>query len=312
LTGRENVFLNGAILGMSKEEIKSKFDSIVEFSEIGKFIDTPVKHYSSGMYVRLAFSVAAHLEPEILMIDEVLSVGDIQFQQKCMDYAKRLRETNKTVLFVSHNMFAVKTLCSRVIYLSEGKVKFDGPTAEGISLYENEARLDAMGWAKEAIGTEKSKWPIEITDIELYGENDVPRTIFRYGEKMKVRLRFRAKEEIKDANVIIAMIRSDTVACCNYCSALDGSPTTFLLGEGGVELVTPPLKLIAEQYQIVIMVRDKDFNNLYCAQNGKSFHVQHGLFSKHFGVFHERADWRWLNGQNLIEQDGKTERGEQS
>jgi len=126
LTGRENLYLSGAIMGMQKAEIARKFDQIVAFAEIEEFIDTPVKHYSSGMYVRLAFAVAAHLEPDILLIDEVLSVGDLAFQRKCMDYAKRLQEQHTTMLFVSHNMFAIKAMCNRVIYIAGGQVRFDG------------------------------------------------------------------------------------------------------------------------------------------------------------------------------------------
>jgi len=122
LTGRENIYLNGAILGMSRKEIKAKFDEIVAFAEVDKFLDTPVKRYSSGMYVRLAFSVAAHLEPEILVVDEVLAVGDVEFQKKCLGKMKDVSDQGRTVLFVSHNMNAIEQLCDHVILMSEGKV----------------------------------------------------------------------------------------------------------------------------------------------------------------------------------------------
>jgi lipopolysaccharide transport system ATP-binding protein len=135
LTGRENVYLNGAILGMRRAEIDHKFDEIVAFSELEKFIDTPVKHYSSGMYVRLAFSVAAHLQPEILVVDEVLAVGDAAFQKKCMGKMEATASEGRTVLFVSHNMTAIGTLCSRAIYLSEGRIVFSGPSRAAIGQY---------------------------------------------------------------------------------------------------------------------------------------------------------------------------------
>jgi lipopolysaccharide transport system ATP-binding protein len=135
LTGRENIYLNGAILGMRKEEIRSKFDEIVAFAEIEKFLDTPVKRYSSGMYVRLAFAVAAHLEPEILIVDEVLAVGDSQFQAKCLGKMKDVSTGGRTVLFVSHNMGAVQSLCSRVIMLRQGSADYDGNVAEGTARY---------------------------------------------------------------------------------------------------------------------------------------------------------------------------------
>ncbi|MFI5205109.1 MAG: ABC transporter ATP-binding protein, partial [Flavobacteriales bacterium] len=135
LTGRENVFLNGAILGMSKAEIQKKFNEIVEFSGIEHHIDTPVKRYSSGMKVRLGFAVAAHLEPEILVIDEVLAVGDVEFQNKCIGKMQDVANAGRTVLFVSHNMSAVRNICSRAIVLTEGNKAFDGSVDDGIAFY---------------------------------------------------------------------------------------------------------------------------------------------------------------------------------
>ncbi|MFM2286471.1 MAG: hypothetical protein RLZZ543_1968, partial [Bacteroidota bacterium] len=135
LTGRENIFLNGSILGMSREEIRSKFDEIVAFSEVEKFLDTPVKRYSSGMYVRLAFSVAAHLEPEILIVDEVLAVGDAAFQSKCLGKMKDVSGEGRTVLFVSHNMGAIRSMCNKVLFLKNGGVVDFGPTEKVIPQY---------------------------------------------------------------------------------------------------------------------------------------------------------------------------------
>lgn len=135
LTGRENIFLNGAILGMKKSEIKARFDEIVAFAELQKFIDTPVKRYSSGMYVRLAFAVAAHLEPEILLVDEVLAVGDASFQKKCLSKMQEVGQHERTVFFVSHNMAAITRLCDRTILLDEGRVIADGPSHQVVSTY---------------------------------------------------------------------------------------------------------------------------------------------------------------------------------
>ena len=137
LTGRENIFLNGAILGMRKTEIRRKFDEIVAFAEVQRFIDTPVKHYSTGMYLRLAFSVAAHLEPEILIIDEVLAVGDAEFQKKCLDQMENVGQQGRTVIFVSHNMPAIARLCERAVLLNEGGLLKDGPSHQVIGAYLN-------------------------------------------------------------------------------------------------------------------------------------------------------------------------------
>jgi lipopolysaccharide transport system ATP-binding protein len=139
LTGRENAYLSGAILGMGRHEIKQKFDEIVAFAELEKFIDTPVKHYSSGMYIRLAFAVAAHLEPEILLVDEVLAVGDINFQKKCLGKMGDVARAGRTVILVSHSMAAVNALCSRCVILNQGAVEFDGPTVQATARYYSES-----------------------------------------------------------------------------------------------------------------------------------------------------------------------------
>jgi len=142
LTGRENIYLNGAILGMTRAEIDAKFDDILEFSEVGKFIDTPVKRYSSGMFVRLAFAVASHLDPDILLVDEVLAVGDTRFQKKCIQKMRSIADSGKTILFVSHQMNTIRQLCDRVIVLKEGKVIYDGEVEGGIRLYNSEAYME--------------------------------------------------------------------------------------------------------------------------------------------------------------------------
>jgi lipopolysaccharide transport system ATP-binding protein len=147
LTGRENTYLNGAILGMPKSEIRRKFDEIVEFAGVGRFLDTPVKRYSSGMYVRLAFAVAAHLEPDILIVDEVLAVGDAAFQQKCLGKMRSIRSEGRTVIVVSHNMSTVASLCERVVWLKEGRVEDIGPTQDVVRRYLSEGVENDFTWS---------------------------------------------------------------------------------------------------------------------------------------------------------------------
>ena len=169
LTGRENIYLNGAILGMSRIEIKKKFDEIVDFAEIEKFLDTPVKRYSSGMYVRLAFAVAAHLEPEILIVDEVLAVGDTEFQKKCLGKMNKVAENGKTILFVSHNMLAIKTLCQKGILLQKGSVTFNGDTSILIDHYTASlSELVGTSWQRKN-SNNKSLFKFEEIDISLVG-----------------------------------------------------------------------------------------------------------------------------------------------
>lgn len=178
LTGRENIFLNGTILGMKRKEVKEKFDEIVAFSGVEKFIDTPVKHYSSGMYVRLAFAVAAHLDPEILVIDEVLAVGDAEFQKKCLGKMKEVAGTGRTVIFVSHNMAAVKALCNKGIVLEKGEIKFQGTQIEASEFYFRNTNAKGIythiGALDEAIGNEN----IRMLHVEAKSRNGNILSIF--------------------------------------------------------------------------------------------------------------------------------------
>ncbi len=171
LTGRENIFLNGAILGMTKQEIRSKFDEIVAFSGVEQYIDTPVKRYSSGMYVRLAFAVAAHLEPEILIIDEVLAVGDAEFQKKCLGKMKDVAGEGRTVLFVSHQLGMVRELCTQGILLKQGKVMYQGPSAKTIDLYTQSNELnDALNHHIFSINEELKAQMLEVRLENNQGE----------------------------------------------------------------------------------------------------------------------------------------------
>lgn len=172
LTGRENIYLNGAILGMNRVEIKKKFDEIVAFAEVEKFLDTQVKHYSSGMYVRLAFAVAAHLEPEILVVDEVLAVGDMAFQEKCLGKMEEVAKAGRTVLFVSHNMGAITNLCRSSILLDRGQVVFTGSASEGVSKYLHSVKERSCG----EVVLEKTSSPAYFTKIAILDANDQPTT----------------------------------------------------------------------------------------------------------------------------------------
>jgi lipopolysaccharide transport system ATP-binding protein len=202
LSGRENIYLNGAILGMTKREIDRKFDEIVAFAEINKFLDTPVKHYSSGMYVRLAFSVAAHLEPEILLVDEVLSVGDIAFQKKCLGKMDEVRRSGRTILFVSHNMATVENLCSRTMVFQDGKMAFAGPSKDAVKFYLQsmiereepaETSLSDKRWANPTHRQYRStEEVVSITGVELKSPEKETVQFVCSGEPVVIRLRYHA------------------------------------------------------------------------------------------------------------------------
>jgi lipopolysaccharide transport system ATP-binding protein len=191
LSGRENIYLNGAILGMKRNEIGRRFDEIVSFAEIENFIDTPVKHYSSGMYMRLAFAVAAHLEPEVLLVDEVLAVGDVGFQKKCLGKMRDVGRQGRTVLLVSHNMGAVLNLCERVILITNGQVQYEGQTYEGVNSYHQ------LGYAMCEGEVDLSFHPARrpealplLKTIRLLDSSGAPKGRFMAGEKMMIEFTF--------------------------------------------------------------------------------------------------------------------------
>ncbi len=204
LTGRENIYLNGAILGMSRVEIRRKFDEIVAFAEVEKFLDTPVKRYSSGMYVRLAFAVAAHLEPEILIVDEVLAVGDVQFQKKCLGKMESIAEKEgRTVLFVSHNLAAIKSLCSRALMLARGQVKNIGNVDSVIDEYMTVAMSKSK--RQEIIS---SCQRFELKFPYWVDKNDQPVSIYAFGDRYKLRFEFNFWQPLSKLEVGFAVVNS--------------------------------------------------------------------------------------------------------
>lgn len=211
LTGRENIFLNGAILGMRKHEIIKKFDEIVAFSEVEQFLDTPVKRYSSGMYVRLAFSVAAHLEPEVLIVDEVLAVGDAAFQKKCLGKMDSVGREGRTVLFVSHNMSAIKQLCPRTILLSKGKILLDDKTDQTLQRYSmisNNIVIDENSGINN-YSMRRGEGHIRFTSIDILNGKKEPCTKFKMGEPIFFKFTYKAFKNLEGLRVTVAL-RSDS------------------------------------------------------------------------------------------------------
>lgn len=216
LTGRENIFMNGAILGMTKQEIESKIEDIIEFSEVRQFIDTPVKRYSSGMFVKLAFSVAAHLDSEIMIMDEVLAVGDMAFQKKCLDKMSSVsRDQGRTVLYVSHNMNTIRALCNRCIVLNHGTIVFDGNVEEAISIYlgsglEEKKVYDLAPERDASASTEH----IVMNTIELLNESNM----MTFGDKLRFKLSFSQKEEMQNLHFRFCIYLHDMSAIATSMS----------------------------------------------------------------------------------------------
>lgn len=214
LTGRENIYMNGAILGMTRKEIDEKIDEIIEFSEVSKFIDTPVKRYSSGMYVKLAFSVAAHLDSEIIIMDEVLAVGDMAFQKKCIDkMRKAANEEHRTILYVSHNMSTIRQLCSRVIVLDHGKVVFDGDVDQGISIYLGNSRNSET--KKDLSCVERMAF-LKKKDLRLLSAEylDKETNLFRQDERINLRLSWINNSDIKNIGFRFVVYGNDDSHLC--------------------------------------------------------------------------------------------------
>ncbi|MCX6701628.1 MAG: ABC transporter ATP-binding protein [Candidatus Zambryskibacteria bacterium] len=215
LTGRENIFLNGAILGMTKKEVVKKFNEIVEFSGIDKFLDTPVKYYSSGMYVRLAFSVAAHMESDILIVDEVLAVGDAEFQKKCLGKMKEMStEAGRTIILVSHNMTAIEQMCSRVVLLEKGRATKIGPTIEIVNEYLDKFLEFGDG---EITLTKKPGVDISFSKISITNEKNVITNNINYKENFYINLELDVFKETKDVDLGIYFknsLNTDLVFSC--------------------------------------------------------------------------------------------------
>jgi lipopolysaccharide transport system ATP-binding protein len=268
LTGRENIFLNGTILGMKRSEIKQKFDEIVDFSGVEKFLDTPVKHYSSGMYVRLAFAVAAHLEPEILIIDEVLAVGDAEFQNKCLGKMKDVAGQGRTVLFVSHNMVAVKSICSKSILLRNGTIYFNGDTDKAINTYltntEISNRLNFNDIERSGNGKIKYKNFTIIKNDEIVSK-------IKMGESVKILLEFECFEPIRNPVFGVSLrssIDQRLISWRTFETSQEQIPS--VKNNGAIILEIKNLNLLPERYFFAIGISE---NNEQIDYIEKAFHI---------------------------------------
>ncbi|HKW01021.1 MAG TPA: ABC transporter ATP-binding protein [Vicinamibacterales bacterium] len=255
LTGRENVFLNGAILGMSKAEIRQRLDEIIAFAELEDFVDTPVKRYSSGMYVRLAFAVAAHLEPEILIVDEVLAVGDAAFQEKCLGKMQSASGAGRTVLFVSHNMSAIQHLCSRAVLMRGGKVFADGNPNEIVGQYFADARSaenpDISKW-EDRQGTGEAR-VVQLLAVDASGK---PNTTFKMGDPIQFEFVVDVKEPLTDPRFGLCLHSATGEPMVDLQASHSGLKSGRLQGKVRVIGVVPDLPLYPGRYLLSPWVTD--------------------------------------------------------
>lgn len=285
MTGRENVYMNGAILGMTKAEIDAKMDDIIEFSEVRDFIDTPVKRYSSGMYVKLAFSVAAHLDSEIMIMDEVLAVGDMAFQKKCLDKMREAANLDgRTVLYVSHNMNTIRQLCNRCIVLEQGKLIFDGDVEEAISLYMGNHHEKSIQIDLE--NREREFWVPQHIVHTLYscflGQND---TVF-HDNYMLVSIRWKNLEHIVDLSLRIEIWTAENYTQGSYMIYNFYNGNKNEIGEVALKLDISSLKDASYQMVYAFFNVDEFGNNI-------DLDIVSGLsFSKETNAGKENAIWR--------------------
>lgn len=249
LTGRENIFLNGAILGMSRNEIQSKFDTIVDFAEVEQFLDTPVKRYSSGMYVRLAFAVAAHLEPEILIVDEVLSVGDVQFQRKCLGKMEEVsKNEGRTVLFVSHDLSSISKLCNRALLLGNGRLIDSGGVNQVIENYLIQSRENNKEFAR--IGSRE----VEVVNLEILSKDGIETSTMSTGGEFTIVMKCHVKRAMKNIQFAVCFNNVYNTRITSLWTAFNGQSFDVIEGQISINFHIKSLGLIPGDYQVITYI----------------------------------------------------------
>jgi lipopolysaccharide transport system ATP-binding protein len=300
LTGRENIFLNGAILGMSRAEINRKFDEIVEFAEVSRFLDTPVKRYSSGMYVRLAFAVAAHLEPEILVVDEVLAVGDIEFQKKCLGKIGSIsKQAERTVFLVSHNMAAISNICGRCVLLEAGGIKFDGNPKDAINIYTGTSKDQSPSQALNLSRRQVKPAEAEIVDAWIERDSITSSTLFFGDENNEVVLKIRVHQEIRLS--VELLFRDQNEIPVIFCPGglSEGLDFQCKPGSYSIRCKLPKLKLASGQYQIDLILAITGVKFLDYIESGLNFIVEKTAIGNKNWSFEQSR------GQGCLLWDGK-------
>ena len=290
LSGRENIYLNGTILGLSRKEITKALDRIVDFSGLEKFIDTPVKRYSSGMYVRLGFSVAAHIEPDVLLVDEVLAVGDAQFRQKCARRIEELRKLGTTIVFVAHNLYLVKSVCDSAIYMNHGRIQAHGDTVEAISAYENwmfkNQITETISYMDEQDISESSS--VNLTAVEVRSLNGSAGNKFKYGDDVEIRVCYETKQPVYQPNLVLRVSRSDGTTCFMIRTDDYGHYLEDLDGKGVISVMVDPIQLSSGAYTIEAKLLMRSLDGVPLASKHSSWFEVEGLslgYEEASGVF---------------------------
>ena len=293
LTGIENIYLSGSILGMQRKEITAKLDGIIDFAGVRPFIDVPVKRYSSGMVVRLGFSVAAHLDPDILLLDEVLAVGDAAFQKKCLDRVMDLKRSS-TVVFISHDLAAVQQLCDRVIVMNHGEIIYDGATAGAMTAYSALARFHASPRGASAESTAKTA---EVVSLEFLDGRGEPVHMVKTGDALRIRLEYKARVAVSDVSFNVFFYGTDGTLHCQFATWLSGKTADLAPGNGIVEFSCDELGLQPGTYLIDTTI-EQHGNNLDWQSRCSTIQVNLGRTVR--GLFYHPHTWREASPNGVL------------
>ncbi len=305
LTGRENIFLNGTILGLKRREVERQFDEIVAFSELERFIDTPVKRYSSGMAVRLGFAVASSIEPDILLVDEVLAVGDASFQQKCLRRIESLLEQGTSIVFVSHNLYLVQAVCEQALYIRQGELIMEGATLDVIAAYERDihqkraSKLNSTNNDSVEFGVGFDITRVEVKSELISGDESQ----FRSDLSAEIQIHYQAFKDIGELNVAAYVVRSDGVTCCMMRTSLDDYKVVMQEGSGEISLWIDPLQVISGTYYVEIFFLNDSDSMVISSSSSDWFEVTGAALSyeERSGIFQPNS--RWSHTHAELEKD---------
>jgi ABC-2 type transport system ATP-binding protein len=295
-TGRENIYLNASLLGLSKRDIDARFDRIVEFSELEKYIDSPVRTYSSGMYMRLGFAVAINVEPEIMVVDEILAVGDEAFQVKCYEWLDRFQTQGGTVVLVSHNLQQIRSVCSRVAWISDGRIQYEGNPDEAVDRYLAQVRDGAVSDSHLTVipGERDSRRPaVELTQVILRDRHDNPASDLQYGDPLTIDIAYRVNRRVETPVFVIGVHRSDDVYVYGTSTLADGFPLGPLTRDGRIQFTFRNLKLLKGVYRISVGI----FKDRGQGERAIDSHIQRHTFrvvTEHDDQGLTRLDHEWI------------------
>lgn len=292
LSGRENIFLNGAIMGMSQKEIRQKYDDIVDFADIGQFINTPVKNYSSGMAVRLGFAIAINVDPEILVIDEVLAVGDTAFQNKCHQKMEDFRKEGRTILIVSHGLADIARLCSNAVWLDKGEVKMSGNATDVVNEYNGVSR-SAQPRIVGEIGQRWGSGEVSIVDVSLKNQKNIQSTLFHSGQPMTISVMYSSDIDLDNCCVAIRITELHGTEVWGTTSERHGVPIPISKGEGSFSLAISDLPLLQGTFDISVSISDHgEIHEFDHWEKRKRFEVTQDNMRED-GLVHLNASWTY-------------------